>query len=83
MTEWPQCGRDYRSNHDHFEVPRRRPVSTNAAIDSEPRFPRGRAVRVGSRLQSEFNSHISMEGVKPLFDIERTTSTYNKSECER
>jgi len=26
--------RDYSNNHDHFEVPRRRRVSMNAAIDS-------------------------------------------------
>jgi hypothetical protein len=32
---------DYRDNHDHFEVPRRRPVSTNAATVSRRRFPPG------------------------------------------
>ena len=43
-------GRDYSDNHDQFEVPRRRPVSTNAAIGSERRFPQGRAAETGLRV---------------------------------
>lgn len=40
---------DYSNNHDHFEVPCRRRVSTNVGTGSRRLFPPGRAARNGVR----------------------------------
>ena len=47
-------GRDYTNNHDQIEAPRRRPVSTNAAIGSQWCFLRGRVATSGYLSQSLF-----------------------------